>query len=422
MRRLTSTTLAIGALGALTGTLLAGGPSTGSAPDSPDARAAAPHFVDFALTASGFGTRLTGGDLPGASGRTAFMAFGCATRVGINKENHEAEATIPGLGKASAVKTDLWTGEVGGVVSSYAENTIGKIVIAQSGLGRLQLIAVRAFAHSFHDARGFHAETRTSVGGLQFVPTGGEPQNLDLPVPGTPVAIPGLAKITVGASKKQVNGDGATAQARSLVVITPATHSKVTVGQAKARVLNGIEHGTFHGFSAGTEARGLDDNLTSGRTPLSLMPCQGTNGKVETEKLASVNLGGNVDVSDVQSQQMGEAKAGKSVAWERGSVAGLDIGDGQLVVDGIVGKVTVTRGGGTVTKSFKGTTIGTVTVNGEEREFPDSDVIEIPNVVKIERSVKATFKNGASVVALRVTLLDGTGAVIDLGVAKVTIR
>lgn len=423
MRRLTSTTVALVAVGTLTGTLLGTSPSTGAISDrASDQRASTPHFVDFALKASGFGSKAVGGQIPAGSGATAFMAVGCATRAGIDKENHETEATIPGLGTASAVKTELWTREVDGVVSSYAQNTIGRIVIAQSGVGRLQLKAVTAFAHAYHDAQGFHAETRTSVGALQFVPPGGEPQELDLPTPGQPIEIPGLAQITVGFSRKTVNGDGARAKANALLVKKTASGSRVSVGQAKALVLDGVKHGTFHGFSAGTEGRGLDDNLTSGRSPLALMPCQGTDGEVTGKRLSSVDLGGNVEVSGVQATHMAEQRPGKSVGWERGSVAHLDLGGGQLVVDGIVGKVTVTRDGNEVTKSFDGTTVGTVTVNGQTQEFPDTGVIEVPGVARIERFVKDTFKNGASVVALRVTLLDGTGGVLDLGQARLAIR
>jgi hypothetical protein len=422
MRQITTTALALGAVGALVGTLLTAATATGSPGAASDPRARSPHDVDFALKASGFGTRVDGRQLPAGSAPTAFMAVGCATRAGIDKENHEAEVQVPGLGKVSAVKTELWTREVDGVVSSYAQNTIGKVVVAQSSLGRVELSAVTAYARSFHDRSGFHAQTKTDLGGLRFVPSGGAPQQLDLPAPGRPVEIPGLVKITVGVNKKHTDGDGARAQANALVVNKLATGTKVTVGQAKAQVLEGVKHGTFHGFSAGTEARGLDDNLTSGRTPLALMPCQGTDGEVTGKKLASVDLGGTLDVSAVSATHMAVQRPGKSTGWERGSVAGIDIGDGQLVVDAIVGQVSVTRDGGKVTTSFQGSTVGRVTANGDPMEFPDTGVIEVPGVARIERFVKDTSKNGASIVALRVTLLDGSGAVVDLGQARLAIR
>jgi hypothetical protein len=425
MRRLTSTTLALVAVGTLSSTLLAAGPSTGAAADrSADQRAAAkPHYVDFALKASGYGSAATGGQVPADSGQTAFMAVGCATKVGIDKENHEAESTAPGLGKATDVKTELWTREVNGVVSTYAQNTTNKLVIAQSGLGSIQIKAITAWAHSFHDAKGFHAETKTDVGSIQFVPPGGgAPQQMDIPTPGNPVEIPGLATITVGRSKKHVDADGAQAQANALIVTKTASGTKSKVGQAKAQVLNGVTHGTFHGYSAGSSSLSANGNVSNGRTPLSLMPCQSTDGKVTTKKIQHSDLGGGVLASGLQSQQFAEDRANKSVAWERGSVSHLTFGGDQLDVNGIIGKVTAVRQGGKVTTSIKGSTVGTITANGEEQQFPDTDMLNIPGVAKLERFITEKTRNGISVIALRITLLDGSGSVIDLGQAKIAIR
>ena len=424
MRRLTSTTLALVAVGTLSGTLLAAGPSTGATTDrSPDHRAASPQFADFALKASGFGSKAIGGQVPADTDETAFMAVGCSTRLGINKQNHEAESTLPGLGKATDIKTEIWTNEVNGVVSTYAQNTINKIVIAQSGLGSIQIKAITALAHSFHDANGFHAQTTTDVGSLQFVPPGGgAPQDLALPTPGHPVEIPGLAKITVGRSHRHADTDGARAQANALYVNKTASGTKSIVGQAKAQVLDGVKHGTFHGYSAGSSSLSANGNVSNGRTPLALMLCQGTDGKVLTKNTEDSDLGGSVLTSGLKTEQMAKQLAGKSVAWERGSVAHLTLGGDQLDVHGIIGKATAVRDGNNITTSIKGTTVGTVTANGEEQQFPDTDMLNIPGVAKLERFVTEKTRYGISVIALRITLLDGSGSIIDLGQAKISIR
>jgi hypothetical protein len=320
------------------------------------------------------------------------------------------------------VKTELWTRDVNGVVSTYAQNTTNKLVIAQSGAGSIQIKAITALAHSFHDAKGFHAETTTSVGTIQFVPPGGgAPQELEIPTPGNPTEVPGLATITLGKSKKHVDADGAQAQANALIVHKTASGSKSTVGQAKAKVLNGVKHGTFHGYSAGSSSLSADGNVSNGRTPLSLMPCQSTDGKVTTKKIEHSDLGGGMLATGLQSQQFSEQRATKSVAWERGSVAHVTGGD-QFDVDGIIGRVTAVREGNEVTTSIQGTKVGTITANGEEQEFPDTDMFTIPGVAKFERFITEKTKNGISVIALRITLLDGSGSVIDLGQAKIAIR
>lgn len=422
MRRVTSAAVALAATTALSIAGLAGAQATTSSGGTE--RSSSSRDAGYALKAAGYGTRASGGQVPAGSKDTAFMAIGCGTKVGMERENHEAEATLPGgAGTASGVRTDLWTARKDGGVHSYARNRTAKVVLAQSGLGKIQISAVTSLSHAWHDAKGFHAETKVTVGEIQFVPPAGDPQQLEIPTPGQPVEIPGLAKITVGQSKKDVGASGATAEANALRVTFIPSATRITIGHSAAQALDGIKHGTFHGFSTGTRSTAADDSVTSGRTPLSLMPCQGTDGKLRTKAIADVNLGDQILVQGLRSQQRATQFPGKSVAMERGTVASIDIGGGQLVADGIVGQANVTRtGDGDVTSDTKGTTLGTITANGEPQSFPDSDVIEIPGVAKLERNIVEKTRYGISVVSLRITLLDGTGAVIDLGVAEAKIR
>ena len=75
---------------------------------------------------------------------------------------------------------------------------------------------------------------------------------------------------------------------------------------------------------------------------------------------------------------------------------------------------------------IKGTTVGTITANGQQYSFPDSaDRLEIPGVAVLRRNIKTKVRGGLAVTALRITLLDGNGqakSVIDLGMAKMRIR
>ena len=92
------------------------------------------------------------------------------------------------------------------------------------------------------------------------------------------------------------------------------------------------------------------------------------------------------------------------------------------MVDGIVGEAHVTRHGNKVTRNTNGSTVGTITANGEPQSFPDTGVLEIPGVAELEPRVVQKIPGGIKVVGLRITLLDGTGAVIDLATAKIRIE
>jgi hypothetical protein len=49
-------------------------------------------------------------------------------------------------------------------------------------------------------------------------------------------------------------------------------------------------------------------------------------------------------------------------------------------------------------------------------------VLEIPGIAKLERGVVTRTHNSISVIGLRITLLDGSGAVVNLAEAKLRIR
>jgi hypothetical protein len=424
MKRRRTVVLSSIAAGLLTATLGVIPAASGASVAASTSGTSAKTTSDIALKGYGYGTRVVGGQVPGGSGMTAFTAIGCAVKTGINRSNVVAEADLQGNGTVSGVKTDLWTRNVDGARHSYSRNTTASIVLADSPFGSLSIRGVTSLSHAWHDAKGFHAETESSIGKIVFTPPAGDPQVLDLPTPGQPVAIPGLGTIYLGSSAKKVTNTSAIARATALRIdLTPSSGSQVYVARTTAQALSGVKHGRFGGYSAGTEVTALDGTITSGRNPLSLMPCQGTNGEIVGKDDATADLGGQLILNGVSSRQYGKRFPGKSVAWERGSVARLNLGGGQLVVDAVVGKATATRTStGKLVTSTDGSTVGSITANGEPQTFPDTGVLEIPGVAKLEPMVVTKVAGGIKVVALRITLLDGTGAVVNLGVAKATIR
>ncbi len=106
--------------------------------------------------------------------------------------------------------------------------------------------------------------------------------------------------------------------------------------------------------------------------------------------------------------------------FARAKVADIDLG-GALQIEGITAQARVERKGKKVIRSWDGSTIGAVTVNGQRQTFPDTGPLEIPGIAKLEPLVIEKLTTGLKVVGLRVTLLDGTGAVIDLATARLRI-
>jgi hypothetical protein len=377
--------------------------------------------TSFAFKTSGFGTRIIGGQLPVGSATTGYKAIGCTNQAGRTRTNNVAEATLPGLGKAMGIKTHVWTTSRHGVVAAHSLHRIGRVALIQSVLGSLSINAITARATAYHDASGFHATTTTHLGGLSFTPPVGPSESFPLPTPDQPLTIPGLATIYAGKHVTRQSHTGSLADAYALRVDVIPTGTSIRVAHSHAELNSGMTGGVFKGHSAATHVvTALGDIVKSGPNPLTTMPCQGTYGQPRQKSLASVDLGGQLVVKGASSREQGNQHGTRAWGTSRAEVARVSLG-GQLVIDGIVGKVSVSRDGAHLKRSAQGTLLGSVTVAGQKQTFPKTGVLEIPGIAKLERGVVSRTHGGISVIGLRITLLDGSGAVVDLGEASLKI-
>lgn len=180
------------------------------------------------------------------------------------------------------------------------------------------------------------------------------------------------------------------------------------------------------GYAAGLKGKvlntGDDTIVTLGRTPVKDLPCEGTGGEVKGLSTVGVNIPGAINVGAANAHVFGvQAGRRRARAWTEASIANVSLGAGQLVIEGIEARATVIRRPGKLIRRATGTFLS-LTANGEPMEFPDTGVIEIPGVLKIEQNVTREVRGGLEVIALQITLLDGTGAVIDLGIARTQIK
>jgi hypothetical protein len=408
-------TLALATVPVCVGLALSGGPTF--------AGTTAAKSTTYAFKTSGFGTRVIGGQAPARSDTTAYQVIGCTNRSGKQKENDVGRATVPGLGRVTDSRTRVWTTDKHGVVASHSTHSISKVVLASTGIGSLAIDGITSTATASHDSAGFHSVTSTRIGSLTFTPPTGPAQSFPAPTPDQPITIPGLATIYVGQHVTRQSGTGALANAFALRVDVVATGTSVQVARSHAELDSGMTGGVFGGHSAATHVVSVGGGIAKGGPdPLSLMPCQGTYGKVREKRLSSLDLGGQLLAHGASTREKAVQGDHRAHGYEKAHVGLLDLGAGQLVVRDIVGKANVTRTAHGVVKSAKGTELGTVTANGQAQTFPDTGVLEIPGVAKLERAVVTRTHNGISVIGLRITLLDGSGAVINLAEAKLHIR
>ncbi|HET7432249.1 MAG TPA: choice-of-anchor P family protein [Nocardioides sp.] len=388
---------------------------------APGATTGTPRPTHDALAASGFGSRVIGGQVPAGSGTTAYQVIGCTASPGVVRTNTLATADVTGLGTLTDLRTKVWTSRHHGVVAAHARHRIAALTLVDSPLGSVTVTGIVTKVRAFHDSTGFHAEQSSRVGAITFTPPVGPAQSLPAPTPGNPVTVPGLVTLTAGSSSVATSATGAAVDANALKVKVIPTSTEVKLAHGSATIGGGVEYGLFHGHSDASRVSAVSDVLRSGPTPLTVMPCQGTGGEVHRKSVAHLGLGGQIALRGLVSRDSSSQTRRRAHGYERSRVGRINLGGGAVVVDGIVGQATVTRTRHHTVCTAQGTHVGTVTANGQELTFPKSGVIEIPGVAKLRRHLVARSGTGLSVTALRIKLLDGTGAVIDLGQATLHI-
>lgn len=391
-----------------------------------DTSARTKHVVtNYGMTAAGYGSRIVGGSVPLNSGSTAFQNVACTSTTGKSNVNFLENLDVPGLGSISNLKTTARTVKKGHRIMSVGTHRIGSIVFDESALGTLTLNAVRTQTRAYHDRKGFHVKRSSDIGSIVFAPAGQAPQTLPLPSPGQPIPIPGVATISVGAKHTKITKHRAAGKTFAVKVHVDASDSLVKLATTRASITDGVLSGRFSGYSSPVSADLVGGLLQVGKVVLRKMPCVGTGGEVLTKNAAGVDISGNLTIGAATAREKGQQNRRRAKGFEESSVAGINVGGGQLKIDLIKARANVsrTKAKGSLKRSIKGTSIGTITANGDPMSPGDLDNYEIPGVARFDTFVKSKIASGIKITALRITLLDGTAAdsVVNLGTAKLRI-
>ena len=375
--------------------------------------------TEFAFRANGFGTSASGGMVPVGSDRTALSSIACTSDAGKAHKNFVEESEVPGVGTARGVSSRVNTFLVDGVATSAAVHKVAELVISESPLGTLTVDGIRSTTRAFNDGK-FGAFAETTVAEITFTPPAGPAQSIPIPNVGQSVTIPGVATLRIGPTIEKATADNARAYAVGLAIKVIPTDTVVKIARSAAKIERGYKSGIFHGSGVPVKAKVLGELAEVGRVIAQVMPCTGTEGQVDAADAADVNIGDQIKVFGASARQRGEQDALKASGLEGSSVAEIDLG-GQLVLEGLRSQVEVTRTrDGKLTREASAS-IGSITLAGEEQSLEQLDGLEIPGLAKIETGITRKIQGGMSIVGVRITLLDGTGAVLDFATSKLSI-
>lgn len=393
---------------------------TGGSASIAAAAAPAPVRTKFAMVASAYGTRVQGGELPVGSDDTAYERIACTNLAGLSKVNFVADQTIPGLGKAEGVRTRVWTERTGDTISSFALHSIAKLTIGDPSRGAIEITGIRSLSQAFNRNGRFGTKSENEIARITLQQAGQPAQVLAIPAPGRTLTIPGLLELSLGKTNRKVTTSAASVSADVIDLKLLFSGTRARVAQTKAVIQGGIRQGIFRGFAAGLEGRALADNTKVGRIPLSIVPCRGNTE--EFKNVTGVALGDLGSASGVAAAHRTSNRPRVAQGTAAGRVAEVSLFDGRVVVKGILGVANVKRERGVLTRNTEGSTVLDVVIDGETYSFPAIGKIRIPGLVELDDRVVTRTSNGLKVVGLRVTALDGSGAVIDLAVGEIAIR
>ncbi|MAO80359.1 MAG: hypothetical protein CMH82_06810 [Nocardioides sp.] len=415
-------TLAALALG-LSATVALAPAGSAAAPDSTTAQSAERATLTrtpFAFRANGYGTSASGGMIPVVSDRTALSSIACTSDAGKARRNFVAESEVPGLGTVRGVYSRVSTSQKKGVTTSSSIHRVAEIVLADTPLGSLTIDGVESTTSAFHDSEGFHATAQSDIAGISFTPPGGEPQSLDIPSADQPITIPGVAVIELGRTIEKETKDDARAYAVGLVIKVIPTETTVKVARSVSKLEKGYKSGIFHGSGVPAKAKVLGELVEVGKVINQVMPCTGTDGELDPMDAADVDLAEQVVVEGASARQKGKQTKRKAVGMEASQVAELNLAD-QLVIEAINSKVNVTRLANGKLKRNAKASFGAITLGGEPQSLDQLGELEIPGLAKIQTGLQKKIKGGIRMIGVRVTLLDGTGAVLDFATSKLSI-
>lgn len=398
------------------GALIAGSPTQATPTAGSLALAHTP--TRFALSASGYGSRVVGGNVMAGSDRSAFSVIGCTNLAGLDKSNAEASVNLGDV-HLSGVKTHQWTRKVNGTVSSYSQSSIASVSLANTATSNLYLSGVSSKSRAWHNGTGFHASTNTQLARI-VLNIGGVKTTFPVPPRGGSVTVPGIATITLNKGTHKVGAHSALAFVDAVKLHVIATNSDVYLAHSRARIQDGVRSALFHGSAYSTKVNAAQGRVTSGPTPFIVMPCNGTKGKIVTRSIAHANLGNPISADGLTVSQRGRYVNGNPDAFERAAVAGVRL-TSNLHVNAVVARAHVIKTSTGYHKDTRGSSTARVYYNNRRLAIPSSGVLTIPGVARIQANIVKRTTRGIEITGLRVTLLTGDLSVVNIAHAKVSL-
>lgn len=378
---------AAGLAGTLTATPAAiAAPGSGSTPSSvskPLTPHGKPVNTGFGYRADVFGTKVVVEGVEVRGVKDGYAHQRCTTQAGRVQEMTSRLALpeeLAPLVKLSATQQRSETYKQGsrtGVrgISTIADISIGGVELP--GLGKLPSLKIeglQSVADAFHDGKKYGHQESFGFKGISLDYDGtvvdGTPlaalldilnqvtapisqvvnQVINLLrslVPGQKIEIPGLGSLSLGRTSGTANSRVGISESYALKVEITATGNPTVLqlGRARTRISEAGRAGVFRGTATGAEILSDLPLLNLGNLGARALPCEGTKGKVVTDRAGNYSiLGGLINVTGVTYKFMGDHLAGGAAKAMMGTDLGtVTIPSLNLEIKGLTSRVNVRK-------------------------------------------------------------------------------
>lgn len=318
--------------------------------------------------ADAFGTRIMVGTLV-TSDKTAPVNLACTAQPTSQRSNNVLGVDLSPAGQTGLVET---TAEAltlaGGTTAARSTSTVHDVILLG---GLITADEVTAVSETQLSSSGSFSVNAVGSGFVNLIVNG---QAVSANVaPNTQITLPGFGYVILNKQKSKVTSTyGDLTVTMIEVVITQSNvlgipvNSKIVVSVAHSRVQQpGFTcacEGPLSGFAYGSWVRGTI--LTSGKTALVNLPCNGTNGVVISKTVLTVEVDGLMSLGQVVNTAEGTVNLPSADGKTTSSVETANLLDGLVTATVIKAVTSASTTGGAVTTSTAGTSFGSLSVSG----------------------------------------------------------
>jgi hypothetical protein len=355
-------------------------------------------------------------------------------RLPIHRQDSVARARIASLDtRTGVIETTADASESNGTVAVRTTATAHDVSLLD---GLIRATEVRAASETSYNGSAFG----TSAAGSTFVDLviAGEPIEPDVP-PNTRIALPGLGVVVLNEQRSREDPDSAALTVNMIHVrITEQNQAGYEVGTNLfvAHAQSGIKQhepviARLDGNAYGTWVRGeievpggVDIGLNSGRSAYVAVSCDGTDGHVKSDFVASVDVpsdGSVLEAGTIRTTAEGDVGETSAHAKTTARVEGARVLGDVVRASLIKAAARAELSGGEVSLSHQGSGFGTLEVEGHPEIGPDVE----PNT-KVELAGLGTLwlyrvQEGSNAIRVTMIELDVTVKNNDLDLAVGTI-